>query len=529
MKRLLFFPGHRILAYEWERGRFKRTEAFEPDEQGRAAFRAWLEEDPKQPLQLLLDVIEEEFHVDRVPHVIGRDHAELFERTARRHFRSTEFRHIVNQGREVGGRRDDKVLIAGLTNPELLRTWLSVIEDARVPLRGIYSLPLVSERLLPYLGAARNERALVISQQIPSTLRQSYFEKGRLRFSRLVPGRYTDARGFADFFHRELRQTLRFLETQRFRSQGSHIDVYVLVSADIYHVMREELSSSDAVTCHLVPLERLASRIGMRGSRVGAFADTIFGHLLLRQWRPSNHYGFNRLRRYFFAQRARIGLAAAGVVLLVAAAAYSMGIVLRAQVYEDSITVAEQRAAEFDRRYRLRLQQLDQFDYRAQDVKQAVDLLGLLREARLVAPGSALATLGNVLLEHPSIIVDRVNWNQTDRPDVQPPGERNPGVASGGTGLIEQLSRESVPRYRYLLLTGDVVGFGSEYRRAVELFEAFVAALREEPGVSRVDVVESPFALKSDTGVSGDSGLNANGQDQKSGSYRVFVRLGGEQ
>lgn len=528
MKRLLFFPGHRIFAYEWERGQFRRTEAFEPDEQGRAAFRAWLEEDPKQPLQLLLDVIEEEFHVDRIPHVIGRDRGELFERTAKRHFRSTEFRHIINQGREAGGRRDDKVLIAGLTNPELLRTWLSVIEDVSVPLRGIYSLPLVSERLLPFLGAAKSERALVISQQIPSTLRQSYFENGQLRFSRLVPGRYSDARGFAEFFQRELRQTLRFLETQRFRAQGSHIDVYVLVSAEIYHVMRDELSSSDAVTCHLVPLERLARRVGMRGPRVGAFADTIFGQLLLRQRRPDNHYGFSRLRRHFFAQRARIGLAAAAVLLLVSAVAYAVSVGLRAQIYDQSIEVAQERAAEFERRYRLRLQRLDQFDYRAQDVKQAVDLLGTLREQRLVHPGAALARLGNVLLAHPDVVVDRINWQQTNDPALAASADQSPDLATGGTGLVDRLDDPAAARYRYLLVTGEVIGFQGEYRRAVELFDGFVAGLRDQPEVTRVDIIESPFALKSDTGVSGDSGLNAGDQRQQSGAYRLFLRLGEE-
>jgi len=525
MKRLLFFPGHRILAYEWERGRFRRTEAFEPDEQGRVAFRAWLEEDPKKPLQLLLDVIEEEFHVDRVPHVIGRDRGELFERTARRHFRSTEFRYIANQGREIGGRRDDKVLVAGLTNPELLRTWLSVIDDAAIPLRGIYSLPLLSESLLPYLGAHKVQRALVISQQIPSTLRQSYFEKGKLRFSRLVPGRYSDAKGFADFFHRELRQTLRFLETQHFRSRGAHIDVYVLVSTEIYHVMRDALGSTEAVTVHLVPLESLARRIGMRGPRAGAFADTIFGHLLLRQRRPSNHYGFNRLRRHFFTQRARLAVTAAAVVMLVSAAAHAIAVVVRGEVYDESIAIAQEHAAEFERRYRQRLQQLDQFDYRAQDVKNAVDLLDSLREQRLIHPGMALATLGNALDEHPAILVKRINWRQTDRPDVSAPNDRRLGLASAGTGLIERLSNPSSDRYHYLLVAGDVVGFEDEYRRAVELFEAFVGTLRQQPGVGRVDVIESPFALEPDTGVSGDSGLEAGDPYQESGGYRLFFRL----
>lgn len=528
MKRLLFFPGHRILAYEWQRGRFLRTESFEPDERGRAAFRAWLDQSPRQPVQLLLDVIEEEFHVDRVPHVIGRDHSQLFERTAQRHFRSTEFRYIVNQGRETTGRRDDRVLIAGLTNPELLRTWLSVIDKAEVPLRGIYSLPLVSESLLPHLGAAKAERSLVISQQIPSTLRQSYFEKGKLRFSRLVPGRYKDARGFAEFFQRELRQTLRFLETQHFRSRGAHIDVYVLVSADVYQVMRDELSSTEAVTCHLVPLERLGERIGMRGARVGSFADTVFGHLLLSQRRPANHYGFNRLRRHFFTRRMRLGLAGTAAALLVCTVAYAIAVIVQSRVYEQSIEVARERAAEFDRRYRLRLQQLDQFDYQAQDVKRAVDLLGSLRDARVVDPGGALASLGNVLVEHPAIIVNRLNWRQVDDPEIPVPDETNPGLADSGSGLVRRLDEGTEAPYRYVLISGDVVGFGGEYREAVELFETFVADLQEQPDVSRLDVIESPFALTSDSGVSGDSGLSAGRQRAQNGSYRLFVRLGGE-
>lgn len=526
MKRLLFFPGHRILAYEWERGQFRRTEAFEPDEQGRAAFRAWLEEDPKKPVQLLLDVIEEEFHVDRIPHVIGRDRSELFERTAKRHFRSTEFRFIVNQGREIGGRRDDQVLVAGLTNPELLRTWLSVIDDAAVPLRGIYSLPLVSESLLPALGANKVSRALVISQQIPSTLRQSYFEKGRLRFSRLVPGRYSDAEGFAEFFHRELRQTLRFLETQRFRSQAAHIDVYVLVSADIYHVMRDQLASTDTVTCHLVPLEHVAGRIGLRGPRTGAFADAIFGHLLLRKRRPENHYGLSRLRRHFFAQRARIGLTALAALLLLSAIAAAIGIVLRGEVYEESISIARERAAEFDRRYKVRLQQLDEFDYRAQDVKNAVDLLSKLRELRVSNPGPVLASLGNALDAHPGVLVNRLNWHQTDDPDIAPEAGGQQELASRGTGLVERIGETDSAPYQYLRVAGDIVDFEGEYRRAVRKFDDFVATLRNQPGVSRVDIIESPFALQSDTGITGDSGLNAGAKQEQGGTYILFVRLG---
>lgn len=531
MKRLLFFPGHRILAYEWERGAFRRTEAFEPDERGRAAFRAWLEEAPRTPVQLLLDVIEEEFHTDRIPHVIGRDRSELFKRTAQRHFRSTEFRYIVAQGREPDGRRDDRVLVAGLTNPELLKTWLSVIEDARVPLKGIHSLPLLSEALLPALGAAKKPRALIISQQIPSTLRQSYHEHGRLRFSRLAPGRYSDAAGFAAFVQRELDQTLHFLETQRFRRQGAPIDVYILVNNEVVHALRDHLGSSETVTCHLVPLDRVAKRIGLRGARVGAFADTIYGHLLLRRRRPENHYGLARLRRHFFAQQVRVALNTLAAVLVLAALATGVGVYLRAQVYDQSIAEARARAEEFNRRYEQRLQQLAAFDYRAQDVKNAVDLFSELRRQRAVHPGRALGTLGDVLDGQPNILVDDLAWRPTSDPNLTVDGSGDTPLGAGeDNDLLRALdgSGDGQTRWEYLLVGGTVVGFEGEYRRAVDLFDGFVQALRRHPAIGRVDVVEAPFALESDTAFSGDSGVAARDQRARSAGYRVLVRLGGD-
>lgn len=528
MKRLLFFPGHRILAYEWERAVFRRTEAFEPDEAGRAAFRAWLEERPRTAVQLLLDVIEEEFHTDRIPHVIGRDRSDLYKRTAQRHFRNTEFRYIVAQGREREGRRDDRVLIAGLTNPELLKTWLSVIDDTHVPLKGIHSLPLVGEALLPALGAAKVPRALVISQQIPSTLRQSYYEHGRLRFSRLAPGRYSDAEGFAAFVQRELNQTLNFLETQRFRRQGAPIDVYILANTDAYHGLRDRLSSTDTVTCHLVPLDRVGRRVGLRGPRTGAFADRIFGHLLLRQFRPANHYGLPRLRRYFFAQQAREALYALAGVLALAAVATGFGFYVRGQVYAQSIIEAHGRAAEFSLRYEQRLQQLSEFDYRAQDVKSAVDLVNLLRDRRVVHPGGALATLGEVLDTHPNVMVNTLHWRQTDDPDIEAGGGGDQALRGfSGTGLMDSLADREQPRYQYLLAAGDVVGFAGEYRRAVAMFEGFVDALREHPEITRIDVVNAPFALEPETAISGDSGVAAQDQRAERAAYRVLIRVGG--
>lgn len=524
MRRLLFFPGHRILAYEWQRGRFRRVEAFEPDEAGRAAFRAWLEEAPRTPVQLLIDVIEEEFHVDHVPHVIGRDRIELYRRTAQKHFRSTEFRYITAQDRQESGRRDDRVLVAGLTNPELLKVWLTVIDAARVPLKGIHSLPLVGERLLPHLGAARTRRALIVSQQIPSTLRQSYYEGGRLRFSRLVPGRYRDAAGFVEFMRRELDQTLHFLETQRFRRRDDPIDVFVIVGADAYPQLRDGLASSDTVTCHLVPLERLAVRVGIRGEPPGSFADTVFAQVLLRQRRPANHYGLPRLRRHFFLQRGRQALRWTAAALVLATAAVVGGTVLQGRVYEEGAREARARAAEFEELYQQRLRQLAEFDYRASDVKNAVDLMDRLDAAATRDPGGIMARVGEVLGRHPDVVLDGLTWLLSSRPDLEP--EAGDGGLGAGVGLPE-IAVADAPAYHYALIEGDVVGFGGDYRRAVDTFGRFVAALREGTAFGRVEVLEAPFDLEPDSGVSGDSGTTASDQTAQRASFSVRLRVDG--
>lgn len=514
MKRLLFFPGHRILAYEWRAGAFRRIEAFEPDEEGRERFRQWLREAPRTPLQMLIDVIEEEFHIDHVPHVIGRERAHLYKRTARKHFRNSDYTYITCQGRERQGRRDDRVLVAGLTNPDLLRVWLDILAEVQVPLKGIHSLPLVGEYLLPHLGAQRSERVLVVSQQVPSTLRQSYYENGRLRFSRLVPGRYDGVAEYADFVHDELHQTLHFLENQRFRGQGRPVDTYVLADADAHASLRERLADSNVVNCHLVSLADLAAKVGDRGGVSGPYADTIFAQLLLRRRRPANHYGLARLRHFFFVQRARVGLRvlAAGAVL--AAVAVAGGAWLRGQAYESGIVQAQAREARFEQLYEERLSQLDEFDYRAVDVKNAVDLMADVGAAVRQTPEPLMNTLGGILAEHPALTLERLQWTRVD--GIADDGGRTSGRTTG-TNAVSAAGP-------VVEVGGRVSGFDGDYRRAISRFERFVQRLRDA-GIGSVAVERAPFDLAPGSGVSGDSGTSAREQTDQSGEFLLELRL----
>ncbi len=394
-----------------------------------------------------------------------------------------------------------------------LRVWLDILGEVQIPLKGIHSLPLVGEYLLPHLGAERAERVLVVSQQVPSTLRQSYYENGRLRFSRLVPGRYDGVAEYADFVHDELHQTLHFLENQRFRGQGRPVDTYVLADSDAHAALRERLAGSSVVNCHLVSLDDLAAKVGDRGGVSGPYADTIFAQLLLRRRRPANHYGLARLRHFFFVQRARVGLRVVAVASVLAAVAVAGVAWLRGQAYESGIAQAQAREARFEQLYEERLSQLDEFDYRAVDVKNAVDLMTEVDTTVRQTPQPLMDTLGGILAEHPALTLERLQWTRAD--GVGGDGGRTSGRNTGTNGVAGGPVVE---------IGGRVSGFDGDYRRAIRRFERFVQTLRNAD-LGSVAVARAPFDLAPGSGVSGDSGTTASRQTDQSGEFLLELRL----
>ena len=66
-------------------------------------------------------------------------------------FRNTPYRHALAQGREAEGRRDDRVVYTAITNGEVLRPWVEVLERLEVPVEGIHSSAVFSGRLLDEL------------------------------------------------------------------------------------------------------------------------------------------------------------------------------------------------------------------------------------------------------------------------------------------------------------------------------------------------------------------------------------------
>ena len=159
---------------------------FAADESGYAELGRYLEHTAAPPIHLLVDVIEEDFRRETVPHVFGRTRQGVLATRRARLFHGTPYVSTRREGRAPEGRRDDRILFSAIVRPERIEPWLDVLREHEAPVAGIHSLPITSARLLPLLGANAGQ-VLLVTESGERDLRQTFFEDGRLALSRLAP------------------------------------------------------------------------------------------------------------------------------------------------------------------------------------------------------------------------------------------------------------------------------------------------------------------------------------------------------
>ena len=236
-------------------------------------------------------------------------------------FRTSELRSLQVQGRQKSGRRDLEVLVSGLGNATILRKWMDILERTRVPVRGIFSLPLLGQNLLAAMNMDKR-RVLLVSQQSPMTLRQSYYDNGKLKLSRLALHRMAREDSLSDvrYVQNDVRNTLLYLRSQRLLRRNESLEVCVVVHDDLYESFTAAMSDDELITFTVLRQSEISKKIGVKRELPTPFADGLFAHILLAKSRIENHYGPRDLTRFFRYHKVRKGLwLVAGLVLLIGA------------------------------------------------------------------------------------------------------------------------------------------------------------------------------------------------------------------
>ncbi len=492
-KLLLHLTAERLCCWLWERGALASGPCFDASEQGVQDFSAWLEGRQETPALMLADLVEEDFQRHLLPHVAGRAGLTMRERRLSQAWRDTPFRCAHVQGREAEGRRDDIVLFSALTKPAILTPWLDALESARVPLAALYSPALLSAAVLP--EEARREPHLLLVTEHASGIRQTYFQFGRVRFSRL-------AQGVANA-EQEAERTRQFLAGAHMLPRDAPLQVLALLP-----LARIAAPSTAGTAPQLdwrdMPLEEVAARHRLAATDN---PDQLFLGLAART-APPGHYPLGTRQRYYSLWRSRKSLYASSAVLAACCVVWLGANITGYVLARGHIEELRREAHGFTAAYQRSMSSMPPAVEKTANMKAAVQI------AQMVArqgpwPQAAMSVLSNALERSPQIRLIQLDW-RANAPGVVPVTASSafPG-APASPALVAPLSSMliGIPKSpaQQLRLQAEVLVEQDDYRSVLLSMNHFAQELARTPGM-QVEIEQLPFDVRPNVKLSGKAG-----------------------
>lgn len=473
-RHVLYLDATQLVVWGWRAGEVTLRGRFANDAEGHAQFAEFLRQRRDSLFLLLCDLVDEAFVAENVPFVRGGDRVSLLRRKLAQHFFGTPFTCAHSLGRLRSGRRDEQMLFCALTRPAHLEPWLAALRAAEAALSGIHSVPLVSEPILERLRVTEGQSLLLgIS---PAGVRQSFFEGGRLRFSRLTPLSALSSNDLPRACAEEARRLHPYLLGQRLIARNTPLTVRVLVPPANMDDFALACRSNDTLQFELIDSEQAAARLGLRPPPQDMNSETLFVQALMRNT-PAEQFAPSAERRFHRIWLTRFALRAAGSVALAACLLFSAHSALDSfEMRQDTLRLnddaqrAQRARADIIRRLPPTPVPLDTL--------RVVHERSLQIEQRSAMPDGLMRELGAVLEQLPQVTLDKLEWRLAA------------DLANGNNGALPPMRAELIVHAHL------PEEFGAQQRRALEVVDALTGQLRARPGLD-VQVLRQPFDLES--------------------------------
>jgi hypothetical protein len=490
-KRILAFDGSTITAQRWNRGFVTTDQIFAADTLGYEAFSAYLANAKDALIYVLADVSEEGFQLETIPAVQGGDREALIKRRLGQFFFGTPYSLGHSLGRQKEGRRDERVLFAALTRPEVLSPWLELIHQAERPLAGIYSVPLV---------LAENSKSIVSGHQqfllvtlAASGLRHTFFSEGQIQFSRLSQLTTHSQDEFAISCAREATRTYQYLLGQRLIARNASLPTIVVAHSSDHVKLGKQFVDTDKLNFELLGLDTLATKLGLKTPIPDSHCDPLFAHQLITHT-PKAQFAPASDRKLYRLSQIRSGFRVAAVAILFGCLLAAGRFGLQWNDLHDNTVITNMQAAADSRRHEALLNELPKIKLTPDNLRAVIARYQEIMQ-RSNGPTPLLAHLSNVLETMPSISLQRLDWALGDR--------TNSAIGANSGAQLSVTSPASAPigsgagKVTTLLEVTAVLPIivASDQRLQLEMVESLVTRLRTN-GVDAV-IVTSPVDIES--------------------------------
>ena len=539
MERVFYFSGYRMTVFDWDGKHLFGSRDFQPDDEGFREFEKLLKSSVSMSSRLLVDMIEEDFRRETIPHVNRFDRRALISRQLARHYREDDYVHARLIGRTTVGRRDDQVLMSALTNTGLLAPWLERLEQYDVLLAGIWSLPLLSEKLIKPLRFDA-DHVLLVSRQVRSSLRNSYMHKGKLMISRQAKfdkemWDKEDFEGVISNLERSTLEVYNFLVNQRMMAGEDQLCVFFLVQQEQIEQAAALVKPHDNIQYEFVSLESAYAQFGLQGCE-GYGSAALFSYLCTRKSAFYDHYGKNEQKAAYHRHliekvvenATQIGsLLLITIAVLLALKGMELDLQQENRARDYAMLEAENEARFGDIR-----SELDNATY----IKGAVQLVAQVAKDARQAPHEYFGVVSEVLSrrEFKNIELLEMDWQKYSEAEVQTIlREQRVRFVTKDPNIYfdpndQQVFSEEHPDQRrsILSLKGNIDTSKLSYRETIDTMNRFVQDLASMDQIDDVVLVRTAADVRATSRFT-DQIRGENTTNQASSEFEILIVVGG--
>jgi len=500
-----------MVAQEWSGHTLNSSVYFEPDEQGLDLFSAYLTSLKKEPIRLLVDLIEEEFRQVKIPLLRGGDRQEIINRNYTKFFRSSKFRFSKTINVIKKERKEEKLLVAGLTNPDLLAPWLNIIEETKTPLTGILSLPIVSEDLMPSFQS-EHKCVILVSQQVPSNLRQSVFLNGKLILSRLVPIASFYQGDYAADVIRDIEGTQRYLVSQRIIERSEVISVQILCNKRHFDKLKVKCAEDQYFDYQIHNITEVIDQEKIVVNEEQDFSSALFCYYASRKI-FSNHYAGKEEKKYFNHYLSALAIKFASVALIAAGIGLFSTSVVKAFLYEGSTSEMNLLEQKYQSKYNQLFEQKIDSSTSSINMKHVVQAVEKIEKHYLRSPQQMMAMVSKDVALFPDMRVASLEWFLASTANANSADTQSTGKKSNKRSRRRQPTKRKDALFEIVNVQGELLNFDGDYRYALSVIDDFEDTLKVSKKYKDVRITKRPLNIGSSASISG----NANTKVNKSG------------
>ncbi len=487
--------------YVWENKNLRFVSEFDGSAQSLEAFKQAQFNLKQLPAILVTNFLEESFRSETIAPVSGGDRKALLQRKMNYAFRKTSFRTATVIEREKEGRRDNRILLSGLTKPDLLIPWIKILLENKTPVQSVSSAAYLAEAFAKNSGFDKDDYTLIASLEHNNELRQTFMKKGKVLFSRLTNLTSRDLNNLGKEIYKESVQIRSYLERVKLLPYEESLKIRIYSNFDDEDLKLNHKSS------HLNVFESVNAQDEMTQYSTQLSAKQqgpliFFLYNLLQKKLIRNTYAPPKVRKFYLLKNIGLGLVYGSLATIVISLLISIPMYLEAWDLSSQQQTVVQQTQPLELEYEILTQRFPETPIPSQEMALVVEAYEQIN-SQVRSPVDAMAFISNNISSSPTLQLTDVSW-------ILEPYTVDPALPENQN--MRYLNRQNNPNNRYLsaildnrtrlkVEIGGIAYSSGSYREAQQQVQLFADALAENPGV-QVTPLQMPTDVRVDTALS---------------------------